>query len=117
MNGFVYCRILGTLAEPLTKRETKNGKLWVKGLIEVRGYRRSADGAAGQEETTAITVNLFGKTAQVALDFLKVGDPVCFQLRVAGTEFKSNDGAIRRGVTLTVDTMHLLPNDRRSEGR
>jgi single-stranded DNA-binding protein len=93
---------------------TKNGKLWVRLLIEVRSWRRGADGEAGQEEVTKLPVNMFSKTAEIARDYLRVGDAVGLTCRVGGTEYKGTDGKTRRGITLAADQLHLIPQGKLS---
>src|SRR5690242_6311444 len=113
MTGTAHSVIVGTLAEPLEILQTKNGKPWVKAVVEVKSYRRGADGEAGQEETTLIPVNLFFKPAEIAQKFLQVGDPLVVQVRLSGTEFQGQGGKVRRGVTLALEQLHLIPNGRR----
>jgi single-stranded DNA-binding protein len=110
MTGSSNLLLLGTVASAPEELTTRNGKLWVKLLIEVKSWRRASDGEPAQEEVTLLPVNLFSKIAEIARDHLKVGDPVAVTARISGTEFKSADGKTRRGVNLTADQLHLIPS-------
>jgi len=113
MTGHADLFVLGTLAEVPEQLQTKSGKLWLKLLIEIKTWKRGNNGEPGQEETTLLTINAFSKLAETARAYLQVGDPVALNCRVSGTEYKGNDGKIRRGTTITCDTLHLIPNGSR----
>jgi single-stranded DNA-binding protein len=108
MTGISSLTLLGTVAE-IEQSTTKNGKPWTKLLLEVKRYRQTTD-TSGQDEVTFIPVNLFSKLADAAHEFLRVGDAVAISARVSGTEFSDRQtGKVKRGVTLTADVLHLLP--------
>jgi single-stranded DNA-binding protein len=118
MTGLNHCTLMGTLSGPLEVRQTRNGKTWAVAVLEVQYYRRSAEGEPGQEESTLIPVNLFAKQAEIAQKYLQPGDPVVAQVRVCGSEFQpQNGGPVKRGVSLTVDALHLLPSVRQRGGQ
>jgi single-stranded DNA-binding protein len=108
MTGISQLILLGTVFE-LEQSTTKTGKPWVKLLLEIKRYRQTTD-SAGQDEVTLVPVNLFSKIADTASERLKVGDAVAVSARVSGTEFTDRQtGKVKRGVTLTADVLHLLP--------
>jgi single-stranded DNA-binding protein len=113
MTGISSLILLGSVSE-LEETSTKNGKPWVKLLLEVRRYRYTSEDS-GQDETTLIPVNLFSKIASTAVEYLRIGDAVALTCRVSGSEYNDKaTGKVRRGVTLTADVIHLLPQ---REGR
>jgi single-stranded DNA-binding protein len=113
MTGSASCLILGNLSEPLELLQTKAGKPWVKAVLSVKTYRRASDGEPGQEEETFVPINLFSRQAEVAQKCLQVSDAVAVTVRISGTEFKQNGGPTKRGVTLTCDSLHLIPSAKR----
>src|ERR1700674_1061335 len=110
MTGIANLVLLGTVSE-MEHLETKNGKPWVKLLIEVKTWRRGGDGETGQEESTLLTANVFSRMAYTARQQLRIGDPVVVTCRVSGTEYRA-DGKVKRGITLTADQLHLIPSGR-----
>jgi hypothetical protein len=46
MTGSANLIVLGTVSE-MEHLQTKNGKLWIKLLVEVKTWRRGGDGEAG----------------------------------------------------------------------
>ena len=113
MTGIAHVVLLGTVSE-VEQLQTKNGRPWIKLLLEVKTWRRGADGEAGQEECTMLCVNCFSRIAETARSFLKPGDAVGLTCRVSGTEFKGTEGKVKRGISLTADQLHLIPNSRRN---
>jgi single-stranded DNA-binding protein len=111
MTGSATLMLLGTVAE-VEHLQTKNGRPWIKLLIEVKSWRRAQEGEPGQEESTLLSVNCFAKLADTARDYLKEGDAVGITARVSGTEFKGGEGQVKRGISLTADQLHLIPNGR-----
>jgi single-stranded DNA-binding protein len=108
MTGISQLVLLGTVAE-IEHSTTKSGKPWLKLLLEIKRYRQTRD-AAGQDEVTLVPVNLFSKIADTANEYLRVGDAVAITAHVSGTEYTDRQtGKVRRGVTLTADLLHLLP--------
>jgi single-stranded DNA-binding protein len=116
MTGSATALILGILAEPLEILQTRNGKPWVKAVISVKTYRRGTNGDPGQEEETYVPINLFSGPADAAKRFLQVGDPLGVTVRISGTEFRANGGPAKRGVSLTVDQLHLIPSGKKQGG-
>jgi single-stranded DNA-binding protein len=111
MTGTCSCFLLGTVCEPCELLTSKSGKPWLLLVIEVKTYRRSPEGG-GQEEETRLPVAVFSKTAEIAHQYLKVGDPVAISARVTGTEYTDKRGTSRRGVSLVADQLHLIPPSR-----
>jgi single-stranded DNA-binding protein len=108
MTGISQLILLGTVAE-IEQSTTKTGKPWLKLLLEIKRYRQTTD-TSGQDEKTIIPINLFSKIADTAHEYLRVGDAVAITARVSGTEFTDRQtGKVKRGVTLTADTLHLIP--------
>ena len=108
MTGISSLILLGTVVgiEPAT---TKTGKPWIKLSLEIQRFRPTSD-TGGQDETTIVPVNLFSKLADTAGEYLHTGDAVAITARVSGTEYKDpKTGSVKRGVTLTADLLHLLP--------
>jgi single-stranded DNA-binding protein len=88
-------------------RETKKGGLWLKLFLEIESVR--PDGRGGvKTETSILPISCFSREAEAVKD-LRNGAWVLIGVHLAGTEFTSPDGSIKRGVQLTANSVHLPP--------
>jgi single-strand DNA-binding protein len=110
LRGISTAQILETLAEPIDVRTSKSGKSYAKALVEVRSGQKSGTGK-WEENVTILPVMLFGRSAEIADQYLKVSDAVYLICKVQGEAFKRSDGAKRYGLSLIVDNLHLLPSN------
>src|SRR5260221_12004350 len=91
--------LTGKLAsEPETGATRKNNKLWVKLLLETELVRQPRPGEF-QIESVLVPLSCFAWPAEVART-LHRGDSVLPGGHLYGTEFKTEDGTIRRGLQL-----------------
>ena len=91
-------------------RETKKGGLWLKLFLEVESVR--PDGRGGvKTETTVLPISFFSREAEAVKD-LRQGAWILVGVHLAGTEFTSPDGSVKRGVQLTASSVHFPPAER-----
>jgi single-strand DNA-binding protein len=61
------------------------------------------------EQTTFVDVTLWGRTAEVASEYLSKGSPVLIEGRLKLDTWETNDGQKRSKLRVTGDRMQLLP--------
>jgi hypothetical protein len=99
--------LTGKLAsEPETGTSRKNNKPWVRLLLETELIREPRP-TEFQVETVLLPLSCFAWPAEVARS-LHRGDSVLAGTHLVGTEFKTEDGTIRRGLQLIADSVVLL---------
>src|SRR6516225_523114 len=89
-------------------KESRNGKTWVKALIE----EDSRDDSR-QNEPNILPIVCFGHAANRVKD-LQPGDSVTVVCRLSGTRFEAPSGEIRYGVQLIGEQI-LVPAGSRKE--
>src|ERR1700745_1499079 len=99
--------LTGKLAsEPETGTTRKSNKLLVKLLLETELVRQPRPGEF-QLESVLLPLSCFAWPAEVARS-LHRGDSVMVGAHLYGTEFKTDDGTIRRGLSLIADSVVLI---------
>jgi len=97
----------GILAsEPEVGTTRKGDKLLVKLLLETELVRQVRPNEF-QAESMLVPLSCFAWPAEVARS-LHRGDSVLVGAHLYGTEFKTDDGTIRRGISLVADSVVLL---------
>jgi hypothetical protein len=104
-NIFMRTTLQGPIRD-LEERETKKGRSWFRLILEIREQGRPGE----RDERTLIPVNAFSGVADQARE-LRLGTIVRVDCRISGTEFKAPDGRIKRGVTLTVEALAVIPHE------
>jgi single-stranded DNA-binding protein len=82
---------------------TKNGKLWVKLLLQSELVR--SDGRGGyQTERLILPINCFSREAE-AVKELRVGAELTLGCHLYGTRYEASDGSVKHGVQLVADAV------------
>jgi single-strand DNA-binding protein len=111
MRGFNQALLLGRLTSPPEELKTKNGKLFIKATIAVTVAQKSADGVS-EERTSCVPATIFGRQAEVFLQYVQKGDMVHLAGRLDSNEWKTDSGEKRLSLSFVVEQLTLLPNDR-----
>jgi single-strand DNA-binding protein len=109
--GFNQAIVLGRLTAEPEELKTKNGKLFIKATIAVSIYRKNAEGVS-EEHTSFLPTTIFGKTAELFLNYVRKGDMVHLVGRLDSNEWKADDGKKRLSLSFIVEQLGLLPNNR-----
>ena len=109
--GFNQAIVLGRLTAEPEELKTKNGKLFIKATIAVSIYRKNAEGVS-EEHTSFLPTTIFGKTAELFLNYVHKGDLVHLVGRLDSNEWKADDGKKRLSLSFVVEQLNLLPNNR-----
>jgi single-stranded DNA-binding protein len=91
-------RIIGV---PVVATTSKGGSL-VKFLLEVESQRQTRQGPVSEIQTLPIAA--FGHVAD-AVAAVHQYDKIIIGVRLSGTEFKTSDGTIKRGVQLVAESV------------
>lgn len=99
--------LVGNLTRDVELRYLPNGSALAKlGLATNRKFKRQ-DGAMG-EEVCFIDVNLFGRTAEVANQYLKKGSKILIEGRLVLESWVDQNGQKRSRHTVTADSMQMI---------
>lgn len=99
--------LVGNLTRDIELRYLPNGSALAKlGLATNRRYKKQ-DGTQG-EETCFIDVNLFGRTAEVANQYLKRGSQVLIEGRLVLESWMDNNGQKKSKHSITAESMQML---------
>ncbi|WP_104721728.1 single-stranded DNA-binding protein [Helicobacter mesocricetorum] len=99
--------LVGNLTRDVELRYLPNGSALAKlGLATNRRYKKQ-DGTQG-EETCFIDVNLFGRTAEVANQYLKRGSQVLIEGRLVLESWMDSNGQKRSRHSITAESMQML---------
>lgn len=105
--------LVGNLTRDVELRYLPSGSALAKlGLAVNRRFKRQ-DGSQG-DEVCYIDVNLFGRTAEVANQYLKKGSSVLIEGRLVLESWTDNTGQKRSKHSITAENMQMLGS--RSEG-
>ncbi len=99
--------LVGNLTRDVELRYLPNGSALAKlGLATNRRYKKQ-DGSQG-EEVCFIDVNLFGRTAEVANQYLRRGSQVLIEGRLVLESWTDNNGQKRNRHSITAESMQML---------
>lgn len=105
--------LVGNLTRDVELRYLPNGSALAKiGLATNRRYKKQ-DGSQG-EEVCFVDVNLFGRTAEVANQYLRRGSQVLIEGRLVLESWTDNNGQKRNKHSITAESMQMLGS--RNEG-
>lgn len=109
MRGINNALILGRLGQPVTQKQTKNGKNFVDLLIATnRSVQR--DGA-WVEETDWHMVRFWGTQADICVKHLDKGSVVAIEGSLRTDSWTDADGNKHFHSYVSGQTLHLLPNN------
>ncbi len=99
--------LVGNLTRDVELRYLPNQSALAKlGLATNRRYKKQ-DGSQG-EEVCFIDVNLFGRTAEVANQYLKKGSSVLIEGRLVLDTWMDNNGQKKSKHSITAESMQML---------
>lgn len=99
--------LVGNLTRDVELRYLPNGSALAKlGLATNRRYKKQ-DGSQG-EEVCFVDVNLFGRTAEVANQYLKRGSQILIEGRLVLESWTDNNGQKRSKHSITAESMQML---------
>lgn len=99
--------LVGNLTRDVELRYLPNGSALAKlGLATNRRYKKQ-DGSQG-EEVCFVDVNLFGRTAEVANQYLRRGSQVLIEGRLVLESWTDNNGQKRSKHSITAESMQML---------
>ena len=91
--------------------QTKKGKLMVRLVVETVLVRELRPGEH-QNETVTLPVTFFARAAE-AVKNLRAGDLITIGAHLYGSEFRSPEGSIKRGVQIVADAVTFPPTPRK----
>ena len=92
---------------------TPSGKVIVEFSIGVNRRFKKADGETG-EEVSFIPCKAFGRTGEIAVQYLEKGDLVAIQGRLRQESWEK-DGQRRSKIVVVVEKLDLMPNANRKD--
>lgn len=107
MASFNRVILLGNVTRDLELRYTPSGMAVTDLGMAVNDKRKNASGE-WVEETTFVDVTLWGRTAEVASEYLSKGSPVLIEGRLKLDSWETNDGQKRSKLKVVGEKMQLL---------
>jgi single-strand DNA-binding protein len=107
MASFNRVILLGNVTRDLELRYTPSGMAVTDLGMAVNDRRKNANGE-WVEETTFVDVTLWGRTAEVASEYLSKGQPVFIEGRLKLDSWETNDGQKRSKLKVVGEKMQLL---------
>lgn len=105
--------ILGTLGKD---PDVRNGKITIANLSLATNRKYKASDGTIAEETEWHRVSLFGRSAEIAGQYLGKGDSVHIEGRLRTRSYTDKDGIERYVTEIVGERLTLLPNGRRNSG-
>ena len=107
MASFNRVILLGNVTRDLELRYTPSGMAVTDLGMAVNDKRKNAAGEF-VEEVTFVDVTLWGRTAEVASEYLSKGSPVFIEGRLKLDSWETNDGQKRSKLKVVGEKMQLL---------
>ena len=99
--------LMGNLTRDLELRYTPGGTAVADMGLAVNDRRKNAQGE-WVEETTFVDVTLWGRTAEVANEYLTKGSPVLIDGRLKLDSWENNEGQKRSKLKVVCEKMQLI---------
>lgn len=99
--------MVGNLTRDIELRYLPSGSAIAKSAIATSYKYKSTTGEA-KDEVCFLDFNIFGRSAEVANQYLKKGSKVLLEGRLVFEQWTAQDGSTRSRHSLRVDTMKLL---------
>jgi single-strand DNA-binding protein len=99
--------LLGNLTRDPDVRYLQSGMAVCDAGLAVNDRRKNANGE-WVEETTFVDVTLWGRTAEVASEYLSKGSPILIEGRLKLDTWEGNDGQKRSKLRVVCDRMQML---------
>ena len=107
MASFNRVILMGNLTRDIELRYTPSSMAVCDIGLAVNDRRKSATGE-WIDETTFVDITLFGRTAEVAGEYLKKGAPVLIEGRLKLDQWETNDGQKRSKLKVVCERMQML---------
>lgn len=116
MGNFNKVLLLGNLTREPEVKYNNNGNAFAQfGIALNRNWTDRATGEK-QEETCFVDIKAFGRTAEIAGDYLQKGSPVFIEGRLDQYIWEDEAGNRRSKHSVVVENLKLLPRLKRAEG-
>ena len=99
--------LLGNLTKDIELRYLQNGTAIGKSSIAVTRKYTNANGQK-TEETCFIDITFFGKTAEIANQYLRKGSKILVEGRLVFEQWQDKNGQNRSKHSIAVETMEML---------
>ncbi len=109
MSSFNRVILLGNLTRDPEIRHTASGTAVTDIGLAVNDKRKAADGQ-WVDEVTFVDVTLWGRTAEVAGEYLTKGSPVLIEGRLKLDSWTGNDGAKRSKLKVVGERLQMIGN-------
>ncbi len=107
MASFNRVILLGNVTRDLETRYTPSGTAVLDLGLAVNDRKKMADGSWG-EEVTFVDVTLWGRTAEVAAEYLSKGSPVLIEGRLKFDTWENKEGEKRSKLKVVGERMQLI---------
>ncbi len=101
--------IIGNLSQDINLKYTPNGSAIAKSTI-ASNYKYKSNNGEQKEEVCFLEFNIFGRSAEIAHQYLKKGSKVLLEGRLIYETWTGTDGKSRTKHSLRVETMKMLDN-------
>lgn len=101
---------VGNLTRDIDLRYLSNGSAIAKSAIAT-SYKYKSTTGEQKDEVCFLDFNIFGRSAEVANQYLKKGSKVLLEGRLVFEQWTAQDGSTRSKHSLRVDTMKMLDSN------
>lgn len=101
--------IIGNLSQDITLKYSPNGSAVAKSAI-ASNYKYKSNNGEHKEEVCFLDFNIFGRSAEIANQYLKKGSKVLLEGRLIYETWIGTDGKSRVKHSLRVEKMKMLDN-------
>ena len=116
MNGFAVVTVAGNLVRDPSLKYAPSGTPLCEFGIAVNEKWIGKDGNK-QEQVSFFDVTCFGKTAEVAAQYLSKGRPVALEGKLQQQRWETEDGQKRSKVVVIANRIHFLPDGKGGQGQ
>ena len=107
--------MIGNLTRDIELRYLTNGSAVAKGAIATSYKYKTATGEQ-KDEVCFLDFNIFGRSAEVANQYLKKGSKVLLEGRLVLEQWTAQDGSTRSKHSLRVESMKMMDSKSSSQG-
>ena len=107
--------MVGNLTRDIELRYLPSGTAVSKSAIAT-SYKYKSQNGEQKEEVCFLDINFFGRSAEIANQYLKKGSKVLVEGRLVFEQWTAQDGSTRNRHSLRVDEMKMLDSKGASEG-
>ena len=108
--------VLGNLTRDMELRYLPSGAAIAKSAI-ASTYKYKTSSGEQKDEVCFLDFNIFGKTAEVANQYLRKGSKVLLEGRLVFEQWTAQDGTNRNRHSLRVDVMKMLDSKSDNQGQ